>query len=129
MGDTCVEVMNARIDDGRESADTLLDNMSLLSCESSFRPSSSSSFSSSYISTGSKSSASKIPVRPKITTSSTLSQKKTKDDKYVRMNKDSNTTGLLNKEKTIEISDIQKTLGRGEFVEGIMCLGEHPCLF
>ena len=35
--DTCVEVMNARIDDGRESADTLLDNMSLLSCESSFR--------------------------------------------------------------------------------------------
>ena len=35
--DTSVEVIKARIDDGRESADTLLDNMSLLSCESSFR--------------------------------------------------------------------------------------------
>ena len=35
--DTSVEVIKAQINDGRESADTLLDNMSLLSCESSFR--------------------------------------------------------------------------------------------
>eukprot|EP00092_Neocalanus_flemingeri_P027909 GFUD01030300.1.p1 GENE.GFUD01030300.1~~GFUD01030300.1.p1 ORF type:complete len:233 (-),score=82.50 GFUD01030300.1:125-823(-) len=130
-------------EDGRDSADTLVDDMSLLSLEFNTRPSSSSSFSSSYISTGSGRRTSRIPVRTRSASSKkeekgaeeclTRDQMNGSAETSIRSVKNQAAADRKGKPRRrakkkecvrqVELWEIQQSLGRGEYVEGILSVG------